>query len=96
MRLYCAVLGWWVWDHSQDTLEGWDVERHRWQCHPGVVGQSPVMRESPSGAVSPACGGLPPEVPLRRGKIRWRKIARTDIAELRDDGRGRYGLRPTV
>ncbi|EOD33820.1 hypothetical protein EMIHUDRAFT_229099 [Emiliania huxleyi CCMP1516] len=40
----------WVWDHSQDTLEGWDVERHRWQCHPGVVGRSPVMRESPSAS----------------------------------------------
>ncbi|EOD20060.1 hypothetical protein EMIHUDRAFT_208866 [Emiliania huxleyi CCMP1516] len=43
------------------TLSTQDVERHRWQCHPGVVGRSPVMRGPPSGAVSPACGGLPPE-----------------------------------
>ena len=29
------------------TLSTGDVERHRWQCHPGVVGRSPVMKEPP-------------------------------------------------
>ncbi|EOD38648.1 hypothetical protein EMIHUDRAFT_224447 [Emiliania huxleyi CCMP1516] len=41
---HVALLGWWVWDHSQDTLEGWELRV-----------------SSTAGAVSPACGGLPPE-----------------------------------